>query len=315
MIKYQCYSYYCHYVMVFLFMCHIMATVYALDCQTIQPTTRDLCKPTDPEYPMCQHIRNNMSNYDYRYDYEDPFNGSSEIPAHIAVLASFLMAMGTFLMTFGFRIFTLTIAIVGFIIGATIAWICLIAGEDSMPGYVYSNQALLYSLVCYGTGLLFAAVAIYFYTPTMYLGLGGFVGYVITIFALSWKNDLVFGDSIALRHVISIFCFGTAAVVTLFFIEFFAVCFLTSFLGAYLFMLGLDSIVHKGLVKGPRAMLYPNHHLTYSVNADTYGMLAGVIELCFFFTLFQLFFNKGRRFGLNVVIDEVNKHINEKEVP
>ena len=48
---------------------------------------------------------------------DDPYHGTSFVPAHIAVLASFLMAIGVFLMAGGFRFFIITVGMVGFVTG------------------------------------------------------------------------------------------------------------------------------------------------------------------------------------------------------
>ncbi|KAG2224892.1 hypothetical protein INT45_010841 [Circinella minor] len=242
-----------------------------------------------------------------QYMFDDPYNGTNFVPAHIAVLASFLMAIGAFLMIGGFRFFIITIGMVGFVTGGTITWILLTIGESRAEGYEYPHRTIIYSFACYGAGLIVAGVCIFLWKLSIY-GLGR--GYTMAMFFWSWESDFVI-KTVLERQLIS-FGFGILGIISLLLIEFLTVCVLTSFLGAYLFMLGLDLVVHAGMVSGPRFMLDPIHDLSYDVSFNVYAMLGGVLGFWLVSTIFQLVFNRGKRFGLNLVVDEANEKGNKE---
>ncbi|KAI9490354.1 hypothetical protein BDB00DRAFT_961150 [Zychaea mexicana] len=250
-----------------------------------------------PEKP--QQEKQHQINDDKRYD--EPYDGPG-IPAHMGVAAAFLMAFGVYLMAAGFRYFTITMGMVGFITGATITWVLLTAAEPI--GKPYPHASIVFSFGCYGAGFLFAGVAMYFWKVTLY-GLGLIGGYILAMYFWTWGDGLLIQNVYA-RHFASL-GFGLAGIIALLLVEFAAVCILTSFLGAYLFMLGLDLVVHTYMVNGPRAMLDAIHHINYKTTPRIYAMLSGVLGLWIVSTLCQLILNRGNRFGLHLVIDEANK--------
>lgn len=116
----------------------------------------------------------------------------------------------------------------------------------------------------------------------------------------SWKSDHILVNIYA-RQFTGV-GLGIACVVGMLLVEFMCVIICTSFLGSYLFFLGLDLLIHVGMVNGPRSMLDANkeHRIHYELNNKVYAMLAGVLAFWLAGTLWQMIYNKGRRFGLDL---------------
>lgn len=98
---------------------------------------------------------------------------------------------------------------------------------------------------------------------------------------------------------------GVVLAIFIFLLESYAVIFATSFVGAYLFFLGLDFFVHTGFVN---AMLLifdgnSNHYNAYIMNQPVYIMLAFVGALTLISAGWQYYWNihkNQRYFGINV---------------
>jgi hypothetical protein len=104
------------------------------------------------------------------------------------------------------------------------------------------------------------------------------------------------------------FIVGMAIVagVSVFLLERYIIIFATSFIGAYLFVFGLDLFVHTGFINGFRIILDHNawHHVQYMINVHLYLMLGAIIVLTLLSCGWQYYWNVmklHRFFGINVV--------------
>lgn len=94
--------------------------------------------------------------------------------------------------------------------------------------------------------------------------------------------------------------------VSVFLLERYIIIFATSFVGAYLFVFGLDLFVHTGFINGFRMILDHNswHHVQYMINVNVYLMLGSIIVLTLMAGGWQYYWNVmklHRFFGINVV--------------
>jgi hypothetical protein len=77
----------------------------------------------------------------------------------------------------------------------------------------------------------------------------------------------------------------------------------TSFLGGFLFVLGLDIILHTGLLQAIRSLFAVNPYrpIVYVVDHKIYGMLSAILAVFLISVVLQSYLHRGRRFGVSVV--------------
>lgn len=97
-----------------------------------------------------------------------------------------------------------------------------------------------------------------------------------------------------------------------FFLERHVVLFATSFVGAFIFIVGIDMLAHTGYLAGTKSILDKNtlHRVKYDIDSKVYAMLAMTIVLFLIAFGWQYMYNRGRHFGVNFV---EAKHHEEEE--
>lgn len=229
----------------------------------------------------------------------------------LGVMGGLLMLIGLHLMSFGFRIFRGTLAIVGFTVFGIITWIGLTNGE---PAGGYPHREIVYITVIVGLGLLGAVLFMFFWFIGIYL-IGGLCGFLLSIFVLSWKENLVIENNIArICFIIGMVFLFSASI---YLAERYVILFSLAFSGAYMFIFGLDLFVHAGFVNAARLILDHNgcHFIAYRINTGIYVMLAMVIVLTLISFGWQYYWNimaMHRSFGVNVVPVKAETVIVEK---
>ncbi|CDS14239.1 hypothetical protein LRAMOSA06409 [Lichtheimia ramosa] len=218
----------------------------------------------------------------------------------MGIIATLLMFIAVFLCSVSFRYFIITIAITGFLIGAMVTWMILTAAEPLGNGY--PRASIVYSCGCFGAGIILAGVLMFYWRVGLYF-LPAFAGYMLAIFIWCWKEDYILLNVYA-RQFTSV-GFAVGGILLALVCEFVTVVLSTSFIGAYCFMFALDLIIHGGMVDGPRFMLdfrprIQEKHL-YHVTQKVYAMLGGILGLWVMSMIWQLAYNRGRRFGVNIV--------------
>lgn len=90
--------------------------------------------------------------------------------------------------------------------------------------------------------------------------------------------------------------------------------FATSFVGAYIFMFGIDCLSRTGLIAGPQAMLNKNqfHRIEYALNKYIYVMLAMIILLFLMSMAWQMLFNAAHHLGMHIVAAVEGKPAHEE---
>ncbi|KAG2232181.1 hypothetical protein BDF21DRAFT_407551 [Thamnidium elegans] len=239
----------------------------------------------------------------------------------VMAVAILLMVIGVFLMIMGFPFFIVTMAFTGLLIGSCAAWVCLHAAE---PAHGYPAPSVFYLAVSLGIGLLFAVASLFWWKVTVYMLCGG-AGYLLSIYIWTWKEDFVFTNILA-RNIIGL-AIGFVFILGFVLIEFVTIILSTSFIGAYVFVLGLDLFIKTGFLIGFKNILDFNRHLQegggnvyvdaaierpysssefyahYTINTAVNSMLCGVMGLWILSTFWQRYYNYGRRFGLRVIIN------------
>lgn len=222
------------------------------------------------------------------------------ISPQLGLIGIVCILTGLYFMAFGFRCFRATLALTGFVIFACMTWIGL-TNNEPYPGY--PNQAIVYICVCVGLGILGSIIFMFFYCITLYF-VGALGGFYLAIFILSWKDNLVITNNVA--RICFIIGVAIIAGVSVFLLERYIIIFATSFIGAYLFIFGLDLFVHTGFINGFRIILDHNwwHNVQYMIDVHVYLMLGAVILLTLISCGWQYYWNVMRLhrfFGINVV--------------
>ena len=83
-----------------------------------------------------------------------------------------------------------------------------------------------------------------------------------------------------------------ACAVASFFLDRAVMIFAATFVGAYIFMFGVDCLSRTGFIAGPQAILNrnPNHLVEYQLSTNIYVMLAMIILMYLIFYVWQWIF-------------------------
>lgn len=90
--------------------------------------------------------------------------------------------------------------------------------------------------------------------------------------------------------------------------------FATSFVGAYIFMFGVDCLSRTGLIAGPQALLNRNpvHRVEYVLSTYIYVMLAMIILMFLISMVWQMLFNAAHHLGMHIVAAAKGKPAHEE---
>ncbi|PHZ07839.1 uncharacterized protein RHIMIDRAFT_295572 [Rhizopus microsporus ATCC 52813] len=215
------------------------------------------------------------------------------------ITGTILMILGICFLIFGFSSFRGTLAATGFVFFACMTWIGLVNNE---PQYGYPNNDAVYLSVSCGLGLIGAFLFMYIYSIAVYF-IGCVGGFFLAVFILSWKDSLTIQIQVA--RICFIVGMGILFAIFICLAESYFVIFCTSFIGAYIFMLGLDLFAHTGMVNAFLVIFDGNqyHHNVYIMRTSVYVMLAFVIFLTIISFIWQYYWNivcKKKGFGINL---------------
>lgn len=179
-------------------------------------------------------------------------------------------------------------------------WIGLVNNE---PQFGYPHTEIIYICVSCGIGLIGAVIFMFVFPIALYF-IGAVCGIFFAVFVMSWKESLVIQVKIA--RICFIVGMGVVFAFALYLLESYIVILSTSFIGAYLFIMGLDLFAHTGFINSWRLIFDGNqyHYNAYIMGLPTYVMLSFVIFLTLASAGWQYYFNilsLKRRFGINVV--------------
>ncbi|OAD05300.1 hypothetical protein MUCCIDRAFT_80391 [Mucor lusitanicus CBS 277.49] len=160
-----------------------------------------------------------------------------------------LIIAGTYLLVYGFPMFRVTVAVIGFIFGGAVTWIGLQANE---PTESYPNASDLYIGTCVAVAAVVAVLCVVLYKAGLYL-LCGMAGVLLAIYIYCWHTDF-FLQNIFYRTLFTL-SLVVAFILGLIFLEFATVILSMAMVGAYMLALGIDLFVRTGLVKSLEVLL------------------------------------------------------------
>jgi hypothetical protein len=237
----------------------------------------------------------------------------------MAVLGSVFIVLGLYLVGFGFRGFRVTLAVFGFLaIGKVhrhtninktvhthslfffafhkglVTWVGL---TNCQPASGYINNDITMIVVPAGVGVAGAILFFVLWNIGFYL-IGAVGGLALALYICCWKENLVIENLVARACFLAAMCVAFAAMT--FFLERYVILFATSFVGAYLFFVGVDVLARTGYVAGIRSIIdrNPLHAVHYSLGRDVYILLAFTIVLFLISFAWQSLINHGRYFGI-----------------
>ncbi|ORX56821.1 hypothetical protein DM01DRAFT_323380 [Hesseltinella vesiculosa] len=186
---------------------------------------------------------------------------------------------------------------VGLVFGGFLTWLFLTLAEPK-AGYPHGPVVYLVSMI--GAGLATAVVSMFFWKLTL-PGLGGLAGTMLGFYIWLWKDDHVLSNLLA--RVFVACGVGVVLFVLTYLVEALIVVWSTSFLGGFFVVLGLDVLLHTGLLQGIRALfnVNPYSHIHYHVDNKVYGMLAATLAMMVFSIIWQCIRYRGHRFGMVLV--------------
>lgn len=176
-------------------------------------------------------------------------------------------------------------------------WVLLTLSE-SKEGY--PSATIVYTCGSLGGGILVAGAAILFWRFSLPL-VGGLSGFLLGMYLWMWRSDHILLNVYA--RMFTAVGIGAALAVLTFVVESLVVVVATSFLGGFLFVLGLDIILHTGLVQAIRSLFAVNPYrpIVYVVDHKIYGMLSAILAVFLISVVLQSYLHRGRRFGVSII--------------
>jgi hypothetical protein len=145
----------------------------------------------------------------------------------------------------------------------------------------------------------------------------GMTGVLLSIFICCWKEDFLI-PSLARRSILTftLWLLFTLGVV---FCEFATVIASMAFLGSYILTVGIDLFIRTGFISALETILDVNvernrasrYHINsfqkrgappyYRPDWKSQSMMGGILVICVLSMVWQVWFNKGNRFGLRII--------------
>ncbi|KAI8335467.1 hypothetical protein BC941DRAFT_355306, partial [Chlamydoabsidia padenii] len=213
------------------------------------------------------------------------------------LLSTLCILLAVFFIVFSFQYFIITIAAVGFVFASGLTWVLLTLAE-SKEGY--PSATIVYTCSSLGAGVVVAGAAILSWRCALPF-IGGISGFLLGMYIWMWRADHVILNVYA--RMFTAVGIGAVLAVLTFVVESMVIVIATSFLGGFLFILGLDIILHTGLLQAIRSLVNVNPFRTveYHVDNKIYGMLGAILAVFFVSVVLQSYLHRGRRFGVSIV--------------
>ncbi|KAG1455341.1 hypothetical protein G6F56_007090 [Rhizopus delemar] len=225
-------------------------------------------------------------------DWYDAVYGSQQgIRPEMASLGAILIALGLFLCVMGFRLFKPMLIIMGLLTFGSMTWIAL---ANNKPSTHYANDSITMITVPAGLGVLGAILYFQFWYIAIYL-VGSLGGLALAAFICTWKSGMVL--------VTGILTFFAARPM---------VFFSTSFVGAYVVMLGVDCLARQGYLAGFELLFNRHQIIEYSLSKYVYVLLAMTIVLFLISMAWQMIYNAAHQLGLHVIAAVKGKTVEEE---
>ncbi|KAI9468481.1 MAG: hypothetical protein EXX96DRAFT_590774 [Benjaminiella poitrasii] len=234
------------------------------------------------------------------------YGTESGISPQMAALGAVLIVLGLFLCSMGFRLSKFMFFVMGLLTFGSMTWIAL---ANCKPEAGYSRDSITMLVVPVGVGIAGGIVYYFVWSLAMYL-IGAFGGFIFATFICCWKDDFL------IVNTIGRYCFigGLALVCAI--LVYFSIrpimLLTTSFVGAYIFMFGVDCLAHTGFIAGPAALYNHKVPVQYHLETKIYVLLAMIIFMFLISVIWQYIFNKAIEFGLHVAAAIKGKQAHEE---
>ncbi|KAI8081563.1 uncharacterized protein BX664DRAFT_317435 [Halteromyces radiatus] len=268
-------------------------TITSTESLSSSPSTSNNLHPTISSSSTLPSSSSSSSSSDQSSGY--PIYGDNHIiTIQMGVLGSVFIVLGLYLVTFGFRGFRITLAVFGFLAFGFVTWVGM---TNYQPSSGYINDKVTTIVVPAGLGLFGAILFFIFWNIGFYL-IGAVGGLALALYICCWREDLVIQSLVARACFLAAMTVGFAGLT--FFLERYVILFSTSFLGAYLFFVGVDVLARTGYVAGIRTIVdhNPLHSVQYVLSRDVYLLLSFTIVLFLISFGWQALMNRGRYFGI-----------------
>ncbi|CDH59587.1 hypothetical protein RO3G_06316 [Lichtheimia corymbifera JMRC:FSU:9682] len=211
---------------------------------------------------------------------ELPISGHT-ISVHGVVLSIILFISGLYLCFLGGVHQKFTMFIVGFYVGANVAYIIL---SNAKPDYGSNTETILL-VVSVVVGLLAGALLSCCFFLAVYL-LGALLGYLAALWFLSWSDNGVIQSNWG--RAILIVCCVVVGVVLMAFLERPMIVIATAFIGSFLIFFGIDLYVQTGFTTAVASFLHArNVDTLIQSSSGVRGMLGGTLALTVVSALLQ----------------------------
>ncbi|OZJ06603.1 hypothetical protein BZG36_00439 [Bifiguratus adelaidae] len=219
------------------------------------------------------------------------------LTAHGIVLAVIFLIVGLLFVFGGFRHFRLTMFLTGLLVFGTVAWLAL-QNAEPVSGYG-ANSPTIFLVASVGVGIVFGLLFMCCWHLGIYL-LGAYAGFLLGMWILSWKSGGVIQSGWGRGVLMGVL--AAAGFLLSLILERWTIILSTSFVGAYMFILGLDIFFNTGLFYSFDAFLDAHHATSYTVNWRVYVMLVAIIVLAIIGIIIQFIYYRrqelwSRRYG------------------
>ena len=204
-------------------------------------------------------------------------DSNGNLRPEIIVPALIYMAIGLVLCFFGRRFFRGVLVVVGFYLGALLAFVALtkLEPQDGSWGDKRDN---IYLGTCIGAGVLLGILSGLLWKLGLF-GVGALGGFFASAYLMAFANQLLIPDQ--LGRDIFIACVCVVCGVIALFLEHHVVIISTAIIGSYSLFYGLDSFIGTGFTTSMQAVLRTKDVQQYNIeDKGLYGMLVGMLAVC-----------------------------------
>ncbi|KAI7850987.1 hypothetical protein BDC45DRAFT_467766 [Circinella umbellata] len=203
------------------------------------------------------------------------------VSVHAVVLSIILFVAGAYLCFVGGVHQHFTMFIVGFLVGANVAYIVL---SNAKQDYGENTQTILL-VVSIIAGVLVGAILSCCFFLAVYL-LGGVLGYLLALWLLAWDDGGLITTSWG--RAILIIVFVIVGIVLIAFFERTIIVIATAFIGSFLVFFGIDLYVQTGFTDAVASFLHARDPDTLILSSSgVRGMLGGTLGLTVLSILIQ----------------------------
>ncbi|KAJ1567773.1 hypothetical protein HK405_004801 [Cladochytrium tenue] len=215
------------------------------------------------------------------------------VTAPEGVVGAVGILLGLFLVFFGFRLYKPTLFAAGFVFGAAVGYVILSRAEAN----AYPSRDVVLVVGSLACGLLLGCLTLCFHSFAVAM-LGAAGGLFLALWILTWHAGGVISTDYG--RIILMVVLAIAGALLAFYLERWAVIVLTSFIGSYITVLGIDCFAQTGFTQAAVNFLTGNNKLDFAdfdVNGKVITLAIVVVVLTLIGIFVQHRWNRDRSFG------------------